>query len=155
MKIPVCFVDTNVFVRYLTADDEIKAEAVEHLLIRAKNGEIKLITSHIVIAELVWVLSSFYEIEDSAIADLIRSILLTEGLTVDNGDFLESVLKIFEAGSIDFIDAYIIGYMRSKGLAKLYSYDKKHLSKFEDIKRIEPEPKALREKDSPNPERDQ
>ncbi len=151
MKIPVCFVDTNVFVRYLTADDEAKAEAVEHLLIRAKNGQIKLITSHIVIAELVWVLSSFYEIQDEVIADLIRSILLTEGLTVDNGDFLESVLKIFEAGSIDFIDAYIIGYMRFKGLTRLYSYDKKHLSKFEGIQRMEPEPKAPREKETPDP----
>jgi predicted nucleic-acid-binding protein len=138
MNVPTCFVDTNVLVRYLTADDAQKAKAVEQLLVQARDGEVSLITSDIVIAELVWVLSSFYKLEKTFIAELLRAILNTEGFKVDNSDVIEVSLDIYETESIDFIDAYIIGYMRLKGLDTLYSYDKKHLSKFGGIKRIEP-----------------
>jgi predicted nucleic-acid-binding protein len=138
MNVPTCFVDTNVLVRYLTADDAQKAEAVEQLLVQARDGEVSLITSDIVIAELVWVLSSFYKLENAIITELLRAILNTEGFKVDNSDVIEVSLDIYETESIDFIDAYIIGYMRLKGLDTLYSYDKKHLSKFAGIKRIEP-----------------
>ncbi len=138
MTVPVCFVDTNLFVRYLTNDDKHKAEAVHKLLLKAKSGKIRLVTSDIVIAELVWVLISFYEQGNEVVADLLRGILNTEGLKVDNSDIIEGALEIFEETNIDFIDAYIISYMRLKKMAVLYSYNKKHLPKFSDIKRIAP-----------------
>jgi len=138
MIVPVCFVDTNLFVRYLTNDDKHKAEAVQKLLLKAKSGKIRLVTSDIVIAELVWVLISFYEQGNEVVADLLRGILNTEGLKVDNSDIIEGALEIFEETNIDFIDAYIISYMRLKKMDILYSYNKKHLAKFSDIKRIAP-----------------
>lgn len=138
MIVPVCFVDTNLFVRYLTNDDKHKAEAVQKLLLKAKSGKIRLVTSDIVIAELVWVLISFYEQGNEVVADLLRGILNTEGLKVDSSDIIEGALEIFEETNIDFIDAYIVSYMRLKKITVLYSYNKKHLSKFSDIKRIAP-----------------
>jgi predicted nucleic acid-binding protein len=134
----ILFVDTNVFVRYLTGDDEGKADDVAKLLRKAAKGSVRLITTDIVIAELVWVLSSFYEQPVSVIADLVRAILNTEGLKIDGSERIESAVEIFEESQIDFIDAYIIGYMRLKSVAALCSYDKKHLSQFPDIKRVEP-----------------
>ncbi|MCK4826098.1 PIN domain-containing protein [bacterium] len=103
MNVPTCFVDTNVLVRYLTADDAQKAEAVEQLLVHARDGEVSLITSDIVIAELVWVLSSFYRLEKAIIAELLRAILNTEGFKVDNSDVIEVSLDTYETESIDFI----------------------------------------------------
>ncbi len=138
MKSDILFVDTNVFVRYLTGDDEDKADDVAKLLRKAAKGRVRLITTDIVIAELVWVLSSFYEQPVSVIADLVRAILNTEGLKIDGSERIESAVEIFEESQIDFIDAYIIGYMRLKNVAALCSYDKKHLSQFPDIKRVEP-----------------
>ena len=132
------FMDTNLFIRYLTNDDPQKAEAVEELLLKAKSGKIKLVTSHLVIAELVWVLSSYYGQPNSTISDLLRAILNTEGLNVQNGEILENALDIFDKGNIDFVDAYIISFMRSRNMTRIYSYDKKHLSKFKDIERLEP-----------------
>lgn len=134
----VMFVDTNIFVRYLTGDDQRKADAVEKILRKAAGGSVRLITTDIVIAELVWVLSSFYEQPESVIADFVRAILNTDGLVIERSDYIEAALDIYEESRIDFIDAYIIGYMRMKGISALCSYDKKHLSQFADIKRIEP-----------------
>ncbi len=138
MKDPVCFVDTNVFVRYLTGDDEKKAAAFESLLVQASSGKIRLVTSEIVIAELVWVLESFYKLKPSVIAELIRAILNTEGLRIKGSDLIEKTLDIYESQNIDFIDAHIIAYMQSNHIETLYSFDKRHLSKVGGIRRVEP-----------------
>ena len=39
------FLDTNVILRYLTRDDEVKAQAALRLLLRAERGEERLATS--------------------------------------------------------------------------------------------------------------
>ncbi len=52
------FVDTNIFLHYLTRDDPVKAEVCFRLLEQARKGEIALTTSESVIAEVVFVLSS-------------------------------------------------------------------------------------------------
>lgn len=53
------FVDTNLFLRYLTDDVPEQAQAVERLLGQAAAGEIILVTSGLVVAELVWTMESF------------------------------------------------------------------------------------------------
>ena len=138
MKDTVCFVDTNVFVRYLTGDDERKASAFEKLLVQAASGKIGLVTSEIVIAELVWVLESYYKLKPPVIGELIRAILNTEGLKTKGSDMIEKALDLYESENIDFIDAHIIAYMRSNHIETLCSFDKRHLSKVDGIRRIEP-----------------
>lgn len=56
------FVDTNIFLRYLTNDVPEKADAVEELLRRAGAGQVRLVTNSLVIAEIVWTLTSFYQL---------------------------------------------------------------------------------------------
>ena len=60
-----CFIDTNLFIRYLTNDDSKKADRVDRLLEQAANRKIKLLTAEIVLAEVVWVLESFYHLNPS------------------------------------------------------------------------------------------
>ena len=138
MKDPVCFVDTNVFVRYLTGDDEEKASAFERLLVQSESGKIRLVTSKIVITELVWILESFYKLKSSVIVELIRAILNTEGLRIKGSDLIEKTLDIYESQNIDYNDAHIIAYMHANHIETLYSFDKKHLSKINGIHRVEP-----------------
>jgi predicted nucleic-acid-binding protein len=132
------FVDTNIFIRYLSGDDEVKADAVAKLLRQAAKGNVRLITADIIIAELVWVFSSYYAQPVSVTADLVRAILNTQGLKIDGSEYIEAAVDIFEESRIDFIDAYIIGYVRLKGITALCSCDKNHLSQFPDIKKFEP-----------------
>ncbi len=63
-------VDTNVFIRYLTDDDREKADRVEALLSRAAKGEIRLVTTELVIAEVVWVLESSYGLKNADITPI-------------------------------------------------------------------------------------
>lgn len=133
-----CFVDTNLFIRYLTNDDPAKAERVELLLKEAASGKVRLVTTEIVIAEIVWVLESSYGLKSSAVAPLIRAILATSGLEVINASLVAIALDYYETKNIDFIDGYIAAVMEKQGITELYSFDRKHISRIKTISRKEP-----------------
>ncbi|MHB8810930.1 MAG: PIN domain-containing protein [Desulfobulbaceae bacterium] len=132
------FLDTNIFLRYLTNDDPEKADRVEQLLRKAASGKIALVTTELVIAEIIWVLESYYEVDKEQIAEQVRAILATEGLETINGDLVSQALEYYIFDNIDFIDGYIAALMRKKGIAEIFSYDKKHLSRLNAITRREP-----------------
>ncbi|MFA7403810.1 MAG: type II toxin-antitoxin system VapC family toxin [Pelobacteraceae bacterium] len=133
-----CFVDTNLFIRYLTNDDLALAYRVEQLLDDAVAGKVRLVTSELVMAETVWVLESAYHLKNIQIAPLIRGILATPGLEIINGDLVGKALVMYELSNIDFVDAYIAALMEKQGITDIYSYDKKHLSRITSIQRKEP-----------------
>lgn len=133
-----CFVDTNVFIRYLTNDDPVLADRVEMLLDKAAAGAVRLVTTELVMAETIWVLESSYKLTNVQIAPLIRGILATPGMEVINGDLVGRALILYELQSIDFVDAYIAALMEKQGICDVYSYDRKHLSRLKTINRKEP-----------------
>jgi predicted nucleic-acid-binding protein len=133
-----CFVDTNLFIRYLTNDDPALADRVEQLLDDAATGTVQLVTTELVMAETVWVLESSYHLNNSRIAPLVRGILATPGLEVINGDLIGKALVMYELQSIDFVDAYIAALMEKQGIQDIYSYDRKHISRIKNINRREP-----------------
>ncbi|HCC53622.1 MAG TPA: hypothetical protein DEQ20_01650, partial [Desulfobulbaceae bacterium] len=83
------FLDANIFIRYLTNDDPAKADRVEKLLDQAAGGGKQLLTTEMVIAEVVWVLESFYKLDNRAIGPMVKAILATPGLEVINGALVE------------------------------------------------------------------
>ncbi len=133
-----CFVDTNLFIRYLTNDDPAKADRVEKLLDDAAAGTLKLVTTEMVIAEIVWVLESSYSLKNTEISPLVRSILATPGLEVINGSQVSRAIELYESTNIDFIDGYIAAVMEKQGITELYSFDRKHISRLKGIIRKEP-----------------
>jgi predicted nucleic acid-binding protein len=136
--VTTCFVDTNLFIRYLTNDDPKKADRVEKLLDDAAAGKIRLITAEMVIAEVVWVLESCYDLSNTDIAPLVRAILATPGLDIINAGLLSRALEHYETKNIDFIDGYIAATMEKHGITQLYSFDKKHIARLQEITRKEP-----------------
>ena len=133
-----CFVDTNLFVRYLTNDDAKKADRVEALLSEASEGRVRLVTADLVLVELVWVLESSYDLKPVEIAPMIRSILATPGMEVINGALLAEALDHYEGNNIDIVDGYIAALMEKLNITDVYSFDRKHLSRLKSLKRIEP-----------------
>lgn len=116
-----CFVDTNLFIRYLTNDDPGLADRVEQLLDDAAAGAVQLVTTELVMAETVWVLEASYRLTHVQIAPLVRGILATPGLEVINGDLIGKALVLYELQNIDFVDAYIASLMEKQGIKDIYS----------------------------------
>ncbi len=132
------FVDTNLFIRYLTNDDPIKADRVEKLLNDAAAGKVRLMTAEMVLAEMVWVLESFYGLKHVEIGQMVKAILATPGLEVLNGALVEKAVEYYLSHNVDFIDGYIAAVMNKLKMSNIYSYDKKHLTRIKSINREEP-----------------
>lgn len=133
-----CFVDTNLFIRYLTDDDTKKADRVERLLAEAAAGRVRLVTAELVIAEIIWVLESAYGMNNVEISPMIKAILATQGLEVTNAPLVSRSLEFYEALNVDFIDGYIAAIMEKMGIRNLYTFDRKHISRLQGIQRLEP-----------------
>lgn len=132
------FVDANIFIRYLTNDDPVKADRVDRLLDKAAKGKISLVTAELVLAEVVWVLESSYGLKSTSIAPMIKAILNTPGLKVINASLVEKAVDYYLLHNIDFIDGYIAAVMEKKKIDTIFSYDKKHLSHVQSVNRKEP-----------------
>ena len=99
------FVDTNVFLRYLTNDDPKKAQREEALFKRAVAGKVALQTSLLVIAEMVWTLESFYQLPKDDVAEKIEKILNTPNLHCEHRTKVLEALDVYVEMNVDFIDA--------------------------------------------------
>ena len=72
----------------MTNDIPAQADAVEALLQRAEQGEVLLLTNALVMAEIVWMLESFYKLPKAAIQEKVLAVLNTPGLGVVDGDLV-------------------------------------------------------------------
>lgn len=125
------FVDTNVLIRLIVKDDDIKRRACEKLLEKAKQKEIILYILPVAVLEIVWVLEKYYKLNKKTIRELVEAILNTPELKCEIEDIFKSALKIYEEKNIKFADA-VMGYWGlDKGISVIYTYDEK------DFKRIE------------------
>jgi len=131
------FVDTNVFLRYLTKDNPSKYERCREIFKRALEGEITLSTSEMVIAELIWTLLSYYKVPKAEVVEKVSVILGTENLFVPDKDVLADALVLYARKNMDFIDAYNAVFMKYQGIREIYSYDE-DFDMIEDIERKEP-----------------
>lgn len=133
----VIFVDTNIFLRYLTNDNPATADKIDKYFKYAIEGNIKLITSELVIAEIIWVLESYYEYPKDMIVDMASKIINTKGITVINSDIVTTALNNYTEKNIDFIDAYNVSIMKKMNLTNVLTLDKKHYSRISEVKIIQ------------------
>ena len=131
------FLDTNIFLRYLTADDAVKYEQCRELFKRAVDGKIVLLTSEMVVAELLWTLQSFYKVPKPEVIEKMAILTSTPNLVIPNSDLIAEALIVYSRNNIDYIDAYNAVFMRHHNTSDIYSYDT-DFDMIGGIKRIEP-----------------
>lgn len=132
------FIDTNIFLRYLTNDDIAKADRIEKLFEAAENGKFVFITSHLVIAELVWTLESYYQLQPALIEEMLLKIINTTFIEIPEEDLIIHALDLYVNKNIDFIDAYNAYFMRETKLNRIYTYDTKHFKRVGWVEIVQP-----------------
>lgn len=132
------FVDTNVFLRFLTNDDPVKADRARKLFQRAVDGEIALGTSLLVLAEIVWTLESFYELEKPEVAAKVEAIVTTPNLACEDSDIVLQALDLYATKNVDFIDAYHAYLLAERGPRRIATYDRKHFGRVPWLEVVEP-----------------
>ena len=110
-------IDTNVIVRFLTADDPVQAAAARRAI---EAGEIFVATT--VLLETEWVLRSGYGFSSEAIEAALKGLAGLPGVTVEDPLLLAAALDGLAAG-MDFADALHLA--KAEGCRAFLTFDLK------------------------------
>jgi predicted nucleic acid-binding protein len=127
------FLDTNILVRHLTGDPPGQARRATTFL-RAGH---ELILTDLVVAEMVYVLESFYETPPAQIAEAARALLALPSIAVVDHDVLLRALELYEVMRLDFAEAYPAALAELSGVKRVASFDRQ-IDRVKTVKRIEP-----------------
>lgn len=96
-----------------------------------------LLLADLVLAECVYVLESFYEVERSQVAELMRSaIALPRIKTVDPATLLRA-LEVYELDRLDFAEAYLVAQAEATDVNEILSFDQS-IDRVQTVTRREP-----------------
>jgi predicted nucleic acid-binding protein len=127
------FVDTNILVRHLTGDPPEQAARASRFL--AATDE--LLLADLVVAEVVYVLESFYEVPRARVAELVRAIIAFPAIVVLDAAMLLRALEVYETARLDFAEAYLVAQAERSGVGAVASFDKA-IDRVTTVRRIEP-----------------
>jgi predicted nucleic-acid-binding protein len=125
--------DTNIIIRHLTGDPPSQAKRATAFL----RGSHELILSDLVLAEMVYVLESFYEVPRKEIAAMARSLLALPSITAGDHDLLLRAVEIYEVDRLDFAEAYLVALAELSGVNRVASFDRQ-IDRVKSVQRIEP-----------------
>ena len=129
------FVDTNVLIRHLTGDPPSQAARATRFLAEAD----ELLLADLIVAEVVYVLESFYEVKRARVAELARAIIAFDAVRVVDEELLLRAIEVYEIDRLDFAEAYLVASAERSGVDTVASFDRA-IDRVTTIRRIEPGP---------------
>ena len=127
------FLDTNVLIRHLTGDPPAQARRATAYLRRAS----ELLLTDLIVAEVVYVLESFYEVERQRVAELARAIIGFPAVAVVDEPLLLRALEVYEVERLDFEEAYLVASAEASGVGTIASFDRE-IDRLTTVQRVEP-----------------
>jgi predicted nucleic-acid-binding protein len=116
------WIDTNVLVRHLTGDPPAMARRATRFLAAAAPGE--LLLADLVLAEVVYVLESVYDLDRPAVAAAARAVVTFPAIAVDDSQLLLRAVEVYENDRLDFAEAYLVASAERSGVRTVASFDK-------------------------------
>ena len=127
------FVDTNVLVRHLTGGPPDQAARATRLQAQAT----QLLLPDLIVAEIVYVLESFYEVPRPRVAELVRAIVAFPTIEVADEPVLLRALEVYEVHRLDFADAYLVAEAETSGVNAVASFDRA-IERVPTMRRVAP-----------------
>jgi predicted nucleic-acid-binding protein len=116
--------DTNVLVRYLTQDDPVQSAQVNTVIEQLSTEQPGAI-SHIVLCELVWVLSRAYQYSREQVAEVIHAVLTCQEFQTERVDMAELAFLDYQQGNADFSDYLLARRHQQMGAEYTVTFDRK------------------------------
>ena len=117
--------DTNVLIRYIVQDDEQQATAAADLIETGCTADTPGFVSLVVLCEICWVLARGYKYDRKTVASVVRHMLTSIELNIEESDTAWRALASFEAGKADFADFIIGAHNRNHHAAPTYTFDRR------------------------------
>jgi predicted nucleic-acid-binding protein len=124
------FVDTNVFLRFFTQDDQGQHERAARLFLDAEGGLFELVTGPPVFFELAWTLRSAYKQKREKVIDVLERMLSLQSMTVTDATLVTTALKMAKDGNQEFADAYVAASALLSKARAVASFNQKNFEKL-------------------------
>ncbi|HVT45460.1 MAG TPA: type II toxin-antitoxin system VapC family toxin [Thermoanaerobaculia bacterium] len=116
--------DTNVLVRYLTGDDPKQSPQARRFVDEMLDEGEMLFVCHIVLCELVWVLSYAYDYSRDEIVSALQQLRRAAQLTVERPDEVRRALDAYAARKGDLADFLIAERSIASGCASIATFER-------------------------------
>jgi predicted nucleic-acid-binding protein len=97
----------------------------------------RLLLTDLVLAECVYVLESFYEVERSRVAEWMRAAIALPNIETVDPATLRRALEVYELDRLDFAEAYLVAQAEATGVREVLSFDRS-IDRVQTITRREP-----------------
>jgi predicted nucleic acid-binding protein len=127
------FVDANILIRHLTGDPPEEAERATRYLRVAD----ELLLPDLILAEVAYVLESFYGTPRTQVATTLRAVLAFSAIRVIDADLLQRAIEVYDVLRLDLADAYLVASAERTGVGVVASLDR-GIDRAVTIRRDEP-----------------
>ena len=127
------FVDTNVLIGHLTGDPPGQAARASRYLRDAD----ELLLPDLILAEVAYVLESFYEVPRAQVATTLRAVLAFPAIRVVDIELVQRAVEVYEVHRLDFADAYLVASAERTGVGVIASFDRT-IDRVATVRREEP-----------------
>jgi predicted nucleic acid-binding protein len=124
------FVDANVFLRFLTVDDQGQHQKAVRLFEAALRGECSLTTGPPALFELAWTLRAAYGTPRARVLEILSAVFATPGLTLTDASLVADTLTLASATGSEFADAYIAASVRAAGCSGVATFNRKDFARL-------------------------
>ena len=115
--------DTNVLVRYIMQDDARQAQLATELMESLTVDELGFVPL-VAVIELVWVLSSCFDLVRSQVVQAVETLLQTKEIQVENAEVVWRAVRLYRASAADFADCLIERSAAAAGCSRTMSFDR-------------------------------
>ncbi len=119
----ISLLDTNVLIRFLTADESPKYKTLYSFFQFLEQGQMRVELKLIVLFQVIFVLKSFYKVPKKQIVDSMKNILKLKGIHIKEKKIVQRSLELWSNNNIEIVDSYLIACLERDTQNLLYSYD--------------------------------
>jgi predicted nucleic-acid-binding protein len=114
--------DTNVLVRYVMQDDPKQSQKASRL-VESLTPEAPGFVPLVALIELVWVLTSCYDLTREQVAQALDGLLRAKEIVLERAEQVSQALRTFGASGADFADCLIERTAAAAGCEKTMTFD--------------------------------
>jgi predicted nucleic acid-binding protein len=119
----ISLLDTNVLIRFLTADKSPKYKTLYSFFESLEHGQMRIELKLIVLFQVIFVLKSFYRVPKKQFIDGMKNILKFRGIHIKEMKIVLRTLELWLNHNIEIVDCYLIACIEGDTQNLLYSYD--------------------------------
>lgn len=97
---------------------------------QAAEGKVKLMTDLVVVFEVYWVFTSYYQKSKQEVIHILDNILAMSFISFEERGLMIDALGIYARSGLELEDCFHLVYLKEQGGKKLASFDKKMQREF-------------------------